>query len=200
MSASVSHRIGHLAAVFVYAGLPGEPAFGPPAYLHRQSIMDDPEAPISHHWLDSTHISEGVITLGATADTPVGAVKVEVSRFRGREPDQDRYDIETPNLDSTAARLSWNPTRTLALQASYAHQISPEQLSPAENLDRWSASAIHTQPVGHDGGFWATTARRGAGGSRSRAVASAGPRSTPSFSRARSTSTAAGRCSAAPSG
>ncbi len=157
VSASFSHCVGDHASVFVYAALPGEPAFGPPAYLHRQSIMDDPEAPISHHWLDSTHISEGVVTVGATAATPAGAVKIEASRFRGREPDQHRFDIKAPNLDSTAVRLSWNPTRTLSLQTSYAHQISPEQLSPAENLDRWSASAIYTRPVGHDGGFWAAT-------------------------------------------
>ncbi len=157
VSVSLSHRVGDHTSIFVYAGLPGEPAFGPPAYLHRQSVMDDPEAPISHHWLDSTHISEGVVTFGATADTSVGAVKVEVSRFRGREPDQNRFDIETPNLDSTAVRVAWNPTRTLSLQTSYAHQISPEQLDPADNLDRWSASAIYTQPVGIDGGFWATT-------------------------------------------
>ena len=161
VSASYSHRLGDRASVFAYAGLPGEPAFGPPAYLHRQSIMDDPEAPISHHWLDSTHVSEGVVTVGATADTAAGAVKVEASRFRGREPDQNRYDIETPNLDSTAVRFAWNPTRTLSLQASYAHQISPEQLAPRENLDRWSASVILTRPVGHDGGFWATTAAWG---------------------------------------
>ena len=128
--------------------------------MHRQSIMDDPEAPISHHWLDSTHISEGVVTLGITAETALGGVKVEASRFRGREPDQNRYDIETPNLDSTAVRVAWNPTPTLSLQGSWAHQVSPEQLTPDEDLDRWSASAIYTLPVGTNG-FWATTAAWG---------------------------------------
>ena len=156
VSVSLSHRFGEHVSAFVYAGLPGEPAFGPPAYIHRASIMDDPEAPIAHHWLDSTHISEGVVTLGIVA----GGVKVEASRFRGREPDQHRYDIETPNLDSTAVRVAWNPTRTLSLQGSWAHQVSPEQLSPNDDLDRWSASAILTVPVGPNG-FWATTAAWG---------------------------------------
>jgi hypothetical protein len=156
VSVSLSHRLSDTASVFVYAGLPGEPAFGPPAYLHRQSIMDDPEAPISHHWLDSTHVSEGVVTVGVV----VGAVKVEASRFRGREPDQHRYDIETPNLDSTAVRVGWNPLPELSLQGSFAHQVSPEQLSPHEDLERWSASAIYTRKVG-DAGFWATTAAWG---------------------------------------
>lgn len=151
-SASLSHRFEDRLSAFVYFGLPGEPAFGPPAYVHRQSIMDDPEAPISHHWLDSTHISEGVLTAGVI----LGAVKVEASRFRGREPDQYRYDIEKPGFDSTAARVSWNPVRALSLQASWADQRSPEQLNPAQNQERWSASGIYTRPVGR-GGYWANT-------------------------------------------
>ena len=156
LSVSVSHRLSDTASLFAYAGLPGEPAFGPPAYVHRQSIQDNPEAPISHHWLDSTHISEGVVTLGAVA----GDWKLEASRFRGREPDQHRYDIETPKLDSTAVRLAWNPLRELSLQVSWAHQKSPEQLVPDENVERWSASAIYTRTVGR-AGIWATTAAWG---------------------------------------
>ena len=109
LSASLSQNIGPKSSVFLYGGLPGEPAFGPPAFMHREAIMDSPEAPISHHWLDSTHISFGVLTAGLVLDR----VKVEVSRFNGREPDQHRWNIETAPLDSTAVRLSWNPTPTL---------------------------------------------------------------------------------------
>ncbi len=153
LSASYSYRLAGATSVFLYAGLPGEPAFGPPAFMHRLSIMDSPEAPISHHWVDSMHISEGVVTGGLI----VGRVKVEASGFRGREPDQHRYDIETPKLDSVAIRLSVNPTSRLALQGSWARQISPEQLAPAINERRWSASAIYTLPLGREG-FWSTTA------------------------------------------
>ena len=64
LSASYSRPIGQGASAFVYAGLPGEPAYGPPAFMHRQSGMDSPEAPISHHWLDSTHVTFGVVTAG----------------------------------------------------------------------------------------------------------------------------------------
>ena len=32
----------------------GECALGPTAFPHRLSAMDNPAAPISHHWLDST--------------------------------------------------------------------------------------------------------------------------------------------------
>src|SRR5262249_25558719 len=46
LSASEAHRIGASDSVFLYAGLPGEPAFGPPAFMHRLSIADSPEPPI----------------------------------------------------------------------------------------------------------------------------------------------------------
>jgi hypothetical protein len=162
LSAAYSLRLGTNASLFVYAGLPGEPAFGPPAFMHRLSIMDSPEAPISHHWLDSTHVSFGVVTFGLVR----GAFKLEASRFNGREPDQNRYDIETGPLDSTALRLSWNPTRDLALQASWARLVSPEQLEPGRDQSRWSASAIYTRSLGA-AHWWSTTlawGRRSSGG------------------------------------
>lgn len=154
LSASYSHKIGETSSIFIYGGLPGEPAFGPPAFMHRQSILDSPEAPITHHWLDSTHITFGVVTLGLVLDD----FKIEASRFHGREPDEDRYDIETGDLDSTAVRLSWNPMPELSLQVSWAEQISPEQLHPEDDTIKWSASAIYTRPFGEGNSFSVTTA------------------------------------------
>ncbi len=139
LSASYSLPLSQHSSLFVYAGLPGEPAFGPPAYFHREAIMDSPEAPITHHWLNSTHVSEGVVTAGLVLDR----VKVEVSRFNAREPDQHRWDIETGPLNSTSARLSWNPTRTLSLQASWATLKDPEQLEPGVDQKRVTASALY---------------------------------------------------------
>jgi hypothetical protein len=156
LSASLSRKLSDQDSIFVYAGLPGEPAFGPPAFMHRTSVMDSPEAPISHHWLDSTHISFGVVTLGAVH----GDWKLEASAYNGREPDQHRYDIETGALDSTAVRLSWNPTANWALQASWADEISPEQLEPGVDQHKVSASAIYTIPFG-DHGWWSSTAAWG---------------------------------------
>lgn len=144
LSAAYSRPLGNGQSVFVYAGLPGEPAFGPPAFMHRPAAEANPEAPITHHWLDSTHITFGVLTAGYVA----GDFKVEASRFRGREPDEQRYDIETGELDSTAVRLSWNPTPNWALQASWADVISPEQLEPDVDVVKWSASALYSQAVG----------------------------------------------------
>ncbi len=152
LSASYSHRIGEQSSVFVYGGLPGEPAFGPPPFMHRLSAMDSPEAPLTHHWFDSTHITFGVLTAGVTH----GDWKVEGSRFRGREPDKDRFDIESGDLDSSALRVSWNPTETISLQASWADITSPEALEPDEDEERWSVSGIYTRPVGEDA-FYAVT-------------------------------------------
>lgn len=143
LSASVSQRVGPNSSLFLYTGLPGEPAFGPPAFQHREAIMDSPEAPISHHWLDSTHISFGVVTGGVV----VGNVKLEASRFNGREPDQHRWNIETGPLDSTAVRLSWNPTKELSLQGSWGHFTDPEQLEPGVDQKRLSASILYSRQV-----------------------------------------------------
>lgn len=151
LSASVSQNIGPKTSLFLYGGLPGSPAFGPPAFMHRQSINASPEAPITHHWLDSTHIAFGVLTAGLVHDS----FQVELSRFNGREPDQHRWNIETGPLDSTAVRLSWNPTDNVSLQGSWAHLKSPEQLEPGVNQRRWSAGGTYTKPM--ENGWWSTS-------------------------------------------
>ena len=154
LSGSVSQNIGARSSVFFYAALPGEPAFGPPAFMHREAILDSPEAPITHHWLDSTHISFGVLTGGVIVDR----VKLEVSHFNGREPDQHRWNIETGPLDSTAIRLSWNPTAALALQGSWGYFVDPEQLEPGVDQKRWSASALYAREIAPDWKLAATVA------------------------------------------
>jgi hypothetical protein len=137
--------------LFLYTGLPGEPALGPPAFMHRASGVDNPEAPISHHWQDSTHITYGVLTAGMAFDE----LKFEVSRFRGREPDWRHWDIEAPKLDSTSGRVSWNPSPRWAFQASAGHLRAPDALSPNVDTRRYTASAMSSLRVA--GGNLATT-------------------------------------------
>jgi uncharacterized cupredoxin-like copper-binding protein len=141
LSTSYSRPLTDRSSVFAYAGLPGEPALGPPAFMHRFSGEDNPEAPISHHWLDSTHIAYGVVTLGYVFDN----MKIESSAFRGREPNENRYDIETGKLDSASVRLSYNPTKDWALQASRGHLKSPEESHPDIDIDRTTVSAIYNR-------------------------------------------------------
>jgi hypothetical protein len=146
LSFSLSQKFEHDLSAYVYFGYPGEPALGPPAFMHRPSAMDDPDAPIGHHWQDSTHITFGVATLGAQWRN----VKLEGSIFTGREPDEDRYDFDRPRFDSYSGRLSWNPTRNLALQVSYGYIKSPEELHPETKIHRTTASAIYNLPLGDD--------------------------------------------------
>ncbi|MDD5020407.1 MAG: hypothetical protein PHH75_06070 [Candidatus Omnitrophica bacterium] len=137
---------------FAYFGLPGEPALGPPAFMHRFSGMDNPEAPLSHHWLDSTHITFGVLTLGYVLNNNI---KCEGSIFRGREPDQDRWDMEEPKFDSYSFRLSFNPSANWSFQASFGHLDSPEQLEPNVDMNRTTVSLIWNKPF--ESGNWQTT-------------------------------------------
>ena len=95
--------------------------------------------PIAHHWLDSTHVSFGVITAGFIQDD----WKVEVSRFTGREPDQFRFNFDAARfrLHRGAAVLTIR-IRTLVAAAFFSGWLkSPEQLDPDVNEQRLTASA-----------------------------------------------------------
>ncbi len=147
LSASYSLPVGPAkdhSSVFAYFGLPGEPALGPPTFMHRFSGMDNPEAPLGHHWLDSTHVTFGVATLGWIHE----GVKLEGSVFTGREPDQNRNNIESPKMDSWSLRATWNPSPDWSFQVSRGHVHSPEQLEPEIDVDRTTASAMLNRSLG----------------------------------------------------
>ncbi len=151
LGATYSAPIGGAGSAFVYAALPGEPALGPATFTHRASGQEIPEAPITHHWLDSTHVAMGVATVGGTW----GPVKLDASRFTGREPDQNRWDIDRPLFDSNSIRATYNPSQEWSMQASYGHLRSPEQLEPGVDVDRVTASATWNRAW--DDGNWQTT-------------------------------------------
>jgi len=129
-------------SLFLYVAPAGEPALGPPPFMHRPSGADNPLAPISHHWLDSTHISYGVVTVGFVQ---APSLKIEVSAFNGHEPDYRRWTLEAPSLNSFATRISVNPTPNLALQASFTNLDSPEALHPGIDYQRLTASALFSK-------------------------------------------------------
>lgn len=151
LSATYSRRVGAKQSVYLYLGYPGEPALGPPAYIHRPSGMDYPDAPLAHHWEDATHITFGVVTAGYN----LGRAKIEGSVFNGREPDENRFNFDSPKLNSASARLSYNPGANWALQASYGFVKSPEALTPGKNQHRITASALYNKPLGEDAN-WAS--------------------------------------------
>ena len=125
---------------FLYGGPVGEPALGPSAFMMRRSARYNAEAPISHHWFDSTHITYGVATAGLSARH----FQVEASAFRGREPDEERWGIETPKLDSWSVRASVSPSPNWAAQLSYGRLESPEVTHPGEDEGRFTASVHYS--------------------------------------------------------
>lgn len=140
LAVSYSHAFSKKVDAFIYLGYPGEPALGPVAFMHRPSALDNPDAPITHHWVDATHITFGVATLGLR----IGNVKVEASSFTGREPDEERYGFDKPRFDSWSGRLSFNPSPNWALQVSHAFLESPEALHPGQDVHKTTASAIYS--------------------------------------------------------
>lgn len=151
LSATYSHPVAAGAAAFVYVGYPGEPALGPVTYLHRFAGVANPETPVDHHWLDASHITFGVVTAGLTK----GPLKLEVSDFTGREPDQYRWGFDPARFDSWSTRLTFNPSANWSMQVSYGDIHSPEQLTPNVNQKRTTASATYNRPLDH--GNWETT-------------------------------------------
>jgi hypothetical protein len=139
LSALYAHGLGTRASAFAYFGLPGEPALGPPAFMHRASAAELPTAPLGHHWLDSTHITYGVATGGVV----LGVTKLEASVFNGREPDQERWNVEAPRFDSVAGRVSANPWPWLSVQASAGFLKGPEILHPTIDVRRYTASVSY---------------------------------------------------------
>lgn len=144
LSVSYSHAFSKDIDLYGYVGYPGEPAMGPPAFMHRISAFNNPDAPLSHHWQDATHILFGVATVGFRYKW----AKIEGSTFKGREPDENRFDFDAPKFDSYSYRLSMNPSPSLALQFSQGFLHSPEEAHPEEDVTRTTASILHSKGLG----------------------------------------------------
>jgi hypothetical protein len=138
----------------LYLAPRGEPALGPVAYPHRLSASENPTAPLSHHNQDSTHIAADVATVGLTASI----FTLEGSVFHGREPDENRWDIEQGRLDSWSGRLTLRPSRELSFQVSSGHLEQPESVEHG-NQTRSTASVTYEKSTA--GGFFAATAVAG---------------------------------------
>jgi hypothetical protein len=113
----------------------GEPALGPVAFMHRASAGENPTAPLGHHWLDSTHITSSVITVGGGR----GRIGVEASVFHGREPDEHRWNLDGGRLDSVSARVKVLIARGWSAQLSRGFVKDAERLVEGD-LRRTTAS------------------------------------------------------------
>ncbi len=154
LAATYERRLPSGALVSFYLAAVGEPALGPPAFMHRPSASLLPTSPITHHWIDSTHITQGVFTVGLA---PSERLRFELSAFNGREPDEKRWGLVAPGFDSFSLRVSLNPTAALALQASGGVVKDPEFVHPEADITKLSASVMYAKRW-DDGGLDALVA------------------------------------------
>jgi hypothetical protein len=151
LGAHYAHRLGESVMLHLYYAPVGDPALGPVAFPHRASAMEIPEAPIGHHWEDSTHISDNV----ATAGIAYKWVRLEASGFYGTESGENRWILQTGPMNSYSSRLSVSPNRNWEAQFSAGRIAHPEPDQPGDMV-RTTASVSYTKPL-PGGDAWAST-------------------------------------------
>jgi hypothetical protein len=144
-------KLGTHGLLSFYAAPVGDPAIGPIAYPHRASAAENPVAALGHHQEDSTHIADGVVTLGLA----YRFARIEASGFHGREPDENRWTISQGKIDSWSTRLTIQHGKNWSGQYSYGRIASPEALFPSEDQERMTASIMYNRPF--HGGDWASS-------------------------------------------
>lgn len=143
MGLGATYRLERPRLTYVFgADLVGSPTLGPVAFMHRDSARDNPQVPLAHHFLDSTHITTGVLRAGVEA----GDLTFESSVFRGEEPNENRLNIDAPRLDSWAARVGWR-RGPWAAQMSGGRLHEPEWFEPYD-MTRLTASIGFTGSIG----------------------------------------------------
>jgi hypothetical protein len=150
LAAMYDCKIGEQTLLSLYAAPVGDPALGPSAYPHRASAAEDPIAPVGHHLQDSTHVADDVITFGVT----YRKARLEASGFHGREPGEDRWDVDQGKIDSWSTRVTVNPAENWSFQYSIGQLHSPEALFPSEDIRRMTASLMYNLPIRE--GNWAS--------------------------------------------
>jgi hypothetical protein len=122
LSLHYAHPIGEKAMLNLYYAPVGDTALGPIAFPHRASAMELPQATLGHHWQDATHIANNVVIAGMTR----GKFRWEASGFRGKEPNENRWNIDMGPIDSWSSRLTWQPARNWVAQVSAGRIRRPE--------------------------------------------------------------------------
>jgi hypothetical protein len=149
LSLDYVHPLGSAMVQFYYAPV-GDPALGPVAFPHRASAGELPQAPLSHHWQDSTHIANNVGTV-AVAHT---WWRVEASGFYGSEPDENRWNIDWGPMNSYSGRVSILPSSNWLFQVSAGRLTRPERQEPGDVV-RVTSSLHYTRWMSH--GQWSSS-------------------------------------------
>jgi hypothetical protein len=120
-----AHPIGRRALIDFYYAPVGDPALGPQAYPHRPSAAELPQAPLGHHWQDSTHIAYNVAEVAVKRNW----FRIEASGFNGTEPGENRWTVGWGPMNSYAGRFSVFPNRHWMAQISAGRITKPERQS-----------------------------------------------------------------------
>ncbi len=139
LAAEYAYPIAPDTIAYLYLAPVGDPALGPVAYPHRAAAAEIPQATLSHHLQDSTHLSMNAVTAGAKR----GIFGAAASAFPGREPDEHRWNLESGAIDSWSLRLTADPTPNVTAQISTGHLHNPESLEPG-NTQRTTGSIAYT--------------------------------------------------------
>jgi hypothetical protein len=151
MGLQYAHSIGENTIVQFYLAPVGDPALGPVAFPHRASAAELPQATLSHHWQDSTHVANEVITAGIMFHDKV---RLEASGFYGTEPNENRWNIDYGPINSWSTRFSVFPAPNWMAQVSVGRLARPERQEPGDVV-RSTASIHYTRPM--QGSSWSTS-------------------------------------------
>jgi hypothetical protein len=140
LSVQYAHPWGGDTMIQLYYAPVGDPALGPVAYPHRASAAELPQAPIGHHWQDSTHIADNVATVAMRHKW----LRVEASGFYGTEPDENRWNVDWGGMNSYSVRVSAAPTQNWLAQVSAGYLTRPERQEQGDVV-RSTASLQYTR-------------------------------------------------------
>lgn len=155
LGAFIEQRIAGSLNASLYTAAVGEPAVGPPAFMHRPSAQNDPFAPIGHHWQDISHQTSGVVTFGVNTQR----FKLEGSAYNARAKDEHHLlmDFRDAKLDSYAGRITFVPKTNVVLSSWWSYVNAHNRLDPAMQMHRYGASAL-LDVAAVSGGRWTTSA------------------------------------------
>ena len=150
LSARYTRPLTDATSMVLYFAPVGDPALGPVAFPHRVSAMELPQATLSHHLQDSTHIANEVLTAALLRRK----FRIEASGFHGAEPNENRWNIDYGMIDSWSTRLTWTPGDNWMAQASMGRLHQPEAAEPGDVV-RSTASVTYNRPLAT--GNWASS-------------------------------------------
>jgi hypothetical protein len=145
-----AYPVGEDTFVQMYFAPVGDPALGPVAFPHRDSAAELPEAPLGHHWEDSTHIADEVVTAAIMHKF----IRLEASGFYGTEPGENRWIIQHGPINSWSTRLSLFPAKNWMAQVSVGRLDHAEREEPGDVV-RSTASLHYSRPM--QGSAWSSS-------------------------------------------